>query len=906
MSIRVQDPLFLLSAQTGLSVGELQAEAAAGNPDVEKPQAALKTGEPIPIIFCRRRNSNGGVMVQPKMTEGYFANPIIEKELSTNSGSTTFLSPTQVTQLKYLLVLSEGCLPQLQIRDIFHGNCRRGTFNQTCNGRAGTWDPGNFIDDHLDYIVTPDANGLFSFDITSLTSGQSAKIYSTVYYRDANNTLHQLRYIENSFPAFCGTSGTYSGLTTLSFEFEVRDAQATKLEKTISVFVRKGLQLTRLIDGVSGESDNFVDLTKYLFQAGNRLADDLIDNTALTIAANFTDANGFFFNGELKKSQNLLDWLQATSVNFLLRLSNSGGKFGLLPRLPYNADYTIKTTQVTPEFTFTEEHVVDGGFELSYISLEDREPVCFVVQWRQQPEADFGLVRTVQVKYANEAANGPFVNIDMSNYCTNENHAVKVGAFRLAQRKFITHHLRLTVRERSYNASLVVGDLVRVRLRRETSEGEVEYHDKLYEINRIEKTFASTIVYDLTHFPIDTQGRSIVAREVAAATGAGNVINVGRTTFTCDENSSTATTTVGTASGGGGSSQPPAVDTEVDIDQPGSGDVDSPYPAGPSNPADPLDDTVDDTSALVITGSNTGYSGNSATPGNTLEVSASDLPCPDGRVCFYRLDKATGVKTLRSCVTTPVNGKFSSAITTDDINYVLLAEGSCPDPSSPDEYGPPIELGETEVVAPDPTAYTYVRWSGTLTTYVNAGSGYLETESTSSFSTQYYQHDGTTPNQYLTVGSAYGAFGNPYTYEVADPYLGTPPITSDFNVPLDWSPWVNYYNPITQQHVGTAGVVGVPWRAHVRAQGSRFTTSGGFGLRLGEIGGVGFNSVVLTPNPVPFGYTPAFIADLPADTRGDAPVKTARIDGVWEFSNDESTVLASWKGVDDNGDPYTD
>ncbi len=40
MSIRVQDPLFLLSAQTGLSVGELQAKAASGNPDVEKPQEA--------------------------------------------------------------------------------------------------------------------------------------------------------------------------------------------------------------------------------------------------------------------------------------------------------------------------------------------------------------------------------------------------------------------------------------------------------------------------------------------------------------------------------------------------------------------------------------------------------------------------------------------------------------------------------------------------------------------------------------------------------------------------------------------------------------------------------------------------------------------------------------------------
>lgn len=688
MSIRVQDPLFLLSAQTGLSVGELQAEAAAGNPDVEKPQEALKTGEPIPIIFCRRRNSNGGVMVQPKMTEGYFANPIIEKEYSTDNGQTTFKFPTQVTQLKYLLVLSEGCLPQLQIRDIFHGNCRRGTFNQACNGRAGTWTPGNFIDDHLNYIVTQNAQGVFSFNVFNLTSGQSAKVYSTIYYKSSDGVLHQLRYIENSFPAFCGTSGTYSGLTTLSFEFEVRDKQATKLEKTISVFVRKGLQVTRLVDSATGESDNFVDLAKYLFQAGNRLADDLIDDTALTIAANFTDANGFFFNGELKKSQNLLDWLQATSVNFLLRLSNSGGKFGLLPRLPYNADYTIKTTQVTPEFTFTEEHVVDGGFELSYISLEDREPVCFVVQWRQQPEADFGLVRTVQVKYANEAANGPFVNIDMSNYCTNENHAVKVGAFRLAQRKFITHHLRLTVRERSYNASLVVGDLVRVRLRRETAEGEVEYHDKLYEINRIEKTFASTIVYDLTHFPIDTQGRSIVAREVAAATGAGNIINVGRTTFDCDENSSTATTTVGTSSGGGGSNQPPASDTEIDISQPGPNDVDSPYPEGPQNPEDPLDETLDGSDS-----NNPQIEGYTDTPGlgDTLTYSPG---CSGAIIKWYKIDINTGVVTL---IGSGVGATLTVTEALQQEGVRVYAEGCCPDPAAPGGYGTCTKSDEVDV-----------------------------------------------------------------------------------------------------------------------------------------------------------------------------------------------------------------
>ena len=38
MTIRITDPLFLLSAQTGLSVTELRAEAAQGNPDVDRPQ----------------------------------------------------------------------------------------------------------------------------------------------------------------------------------------------------------------------------------------------------------------------------------------------------------------------------------------------------------------------------------------------------------------------------------------------------------------------------------------------------------------------------------------------------------------------------------------------------------------------------------------------------------------------------------------------------------------------------------------------------------------------------------------------------------------------------------------------------------------------------------------------------
>lgn len=673
MSIRVQDPLFLLSAQTGLSVGELRADSAAGNPDVNKPQEALKTGEPIPILFGRFRNSAGGVMAQPKITEGYFANPIAEEEY--DYGSSTAIYAFQSFQFKYLFVLSEGDLPLLQIRDIFFGPCRVGTFNQKYNGRAGTWTPGNAIDEHFDTIILTPTNGVFNFNVFSLSQGESARLGNTVWYK-SSFALHQIPYVENDFPTFCGTSGTYSGLTTLSFEHQVNPGASAKLGKSLSVFVRNGLQVTRLVDGATGSSDNFVDLAKYLFQANNRLADDLIDNTALTTAAKFTDANGLLFNGSLTKSQNLLDWLQATSVNFLLRLSNSGGKFGLLPRLPYNTDHTIKTTQLTPEFTFTEEHVVAGGFELEYISLEDREPVCFVVHWRQQPEADFGLVRTIQVRYSGEAANGPFVGIDMSNYCTSEDHAAKIGAFRLAQRKFVTHHLRLTVREGSYNSTLVVGDLVRVRLRRETTEGEVEYHDKAYEINRIEKTFSSTIIYDLTHFPLDAQGRSIIAREVDAASGAGNTINVGRSAFTCDENDPTLTTTVGTSSGGSGT-KPPADDTELDLDSPT--DADTSFPGGEDNPEDPLDESLTGDSQI------TGYSGSVPVTGDTLSYTPG---CSNPFIEWFSVNEETGERTsLGSGVSATLN--VTQAM--ENAGVTIVGVGRCGDPSSPDGYGAPIE-----------------------------------------------------------------------------------------------------------------------------------------------------------------------------------------------------------------------
>jgi hypothetical protein len=366
-----------------------------------------------------------------------------------------------------MVVISEGELPQIDLADCFIGPCRQGTWNQTYDRRAGTWTPGNFV--------------------------------TTVAGKDPW-----------SCPYYCGTSGRYEDMTTMSCVNTFVDG-SERWEHQLHVFVREGIQITRIIDSTLGPSNNVIDLALYLMDKSGRIPSTLIDTTQMLAAANFTETNGLHFNGVFQESLNLDEWLEQISNDYLLRLVELNGKFGFRPRLPVNVDHTIKTTAIDWGYTFTEDHLLPDGFEIQYIPLANRIPVTLQMMWRQQPESDIGFARTTEISYSGEAVDGPFEQYDLSGYCTSETHAVKVGAYRLARRKFITHTLRLKVRPANYNSLLTQGDIVRVRLRRETAVAALDYHDFLYEIERIEKTASGACIFDLTHFPIDAQGRSLVA-----------------------------------------------------------------------------------------------------------------------------------------------------------------------------------------------------------------------------------------------------------------------------------------------------------------------------------------------------------------------------------------------------------
>ena len=478
--IKAADPLALVAIQAGRIGTPSREDGATGGGSLDTQQRAVELGEPVPIVFGRRRNGAGGIFISPGATEARFEN-------DTSNAVTAF----------YHLVLSEGEIDSIAVRDVFQRSCRVGSHTQTYNRRAGTWTPGNYI-------------------------------------------VQRAGYDKPECPYYCGSVGTYPNMSTLSFQVTIPDG-FDQWNRQVHLFIRGGMHVTRLYDSTVGPSDNFADLVQWMLSS-RKVPSSLVDTTALSSAATFLEANGFTCNCWLTESRNYADLLAEWAPYFLLGQSNNAGKRGLRPLLPTNANGTINTGVINWEYVFTEDTILPGSMEIEYTSLADRQPFVVQLTWRQELDDDMAIIRTAEVRYAGTAESGPYESHDLSAFCTREDHAVKVGAYILAKRTYATHTIRFAARPQAHNRTLVPGDIIRVKMARQASTAGTSYHDYLYQVERITKTLAGDVAYECVHFPIGTDGKSLVAADVAAATGTGILLTSYKTGVGCDVNSSSDTT----------------------------------------------------------------------------------------------------------------------------------------------------------------------------------------------------------------------------------------------------------------------------------------------------------------------------------------------------------------------------
>lgn len=537
MSIIGSDPYAFLTLQGGVVNTPLAADGAGGAENLDVAQRSAVLGEPIPIVFCRRVNNVGGVLVSPPATEARFSN---------NSNNDVTAS--------YLLVLSEGQIDSIQVRDVFQRACRVGSFTQTYNRRAGTFVPGNFITDiaaagvQFSFNSFTDAEPWTWYNAT-LVDGFWKYILSGTTYNfgtdtyPAVNSVKQVRNTGGSTtetpeaPTYCGTGGTYAELSTMAFEVTI-PAGFDQWNRQVHCFIRGGIHVTRLLDSILGPSNNVADLLLYLLRNSSKVPEAMIDTANFLEAARFTNANGLLFNGVITESSNLRDWMGEILPYFLLRSTRIGGKEALKPLLPTRSDGSIDTISIAPVFTFNENHVVPGSFEIIYTPLSERKPFCAVMLWRQQDDLGIPLMRSTEVRYTDTATDGPYEQHDLSAFCSSENHAVKVGAYILSKRNHVLHRLQIKVKPDAFNTTLTTGSIVRVTLNRLVSVGVTSVHNYLYEVDRISKSVTGEVGLELTHFPVDNNSRSLVAQEVASATGSGLTLDSGLSEISCDVNSS--------------------------------------------------------------------------------------------------------------------------------------------------------------------------------------------------------------------------------------------------------------------------------------------------------------------------------------------------------------------------------
>ena len=420
-------------------------------------QVAAVIGNTVPLVFCREVGGVGGVMVSPPCVRAGFQ-----------------VTADKTVSASYLCVLSDGQLSNVSLSDVWHGGRKLNTIADYSFGQG--------------FGVIPSGLALNN------------------YFENGEDAFN--------YPLETGAGGSMAGLTLVGVRAVYGPNDSGSWNQQVHCFVRNGYSVTRLVDGVTGSSNNFADLVQLLVSLSGKISTTLVDVDALTVAAKFTNANGLFYNGVLASSFGLKDFLARVSPLFLLMPSSKNGKFGLIPSLPITSSFAINTGVITPQVTYGLEDIIAGSYSQQFVPLADRKFFRVVMTWRQQPAGDAPIVRTTVVGYSGYAVDGPFESYDLSEFCTTESHAIKIGRFILAQRKYVTHTIQFALKpERRFHEP---GDIIRLAINRISSAAENLVFTRLYMITSVTEQPSGEVSITAAHFPVDQTGRSLVAQEVVA------------------------------------------------------------------------------------------------------------------------------------------------------------------------------------------------------------------------------------------------------------------------------------------------------------------------------------------------------------------------------------------------------
>ena len=146
--------------------------------------------------------------------------------------------------------------------------------------------------------------------------------------------------------------------------------------------------------------------------------------------------------------QNIRDFIYQNAVFNLLDFTIIGGKFSLYPSVPFSSDFKINKDKVIKKeirALFTDGNT--RNLKVSFLSPEERQNFIGTVYYRKEIPNGFSetLSKTLTIDSDDEnliEEKFPIEVFDMSDFCTNENHATEFLQHALMVRNKVDHAIK--------------------------------------------------------------------------------------------------------------------------------------------------------------------------------------------------------------------------------------------------------------------------------------------------------------------------------------------------------------------------------------------------------------------------------------------------------------------------------
>jgi|GEM_PF-6546621 len=282
-------------------------------------------------------------------------------------------------------------------------------------------------------------------------------------------------------------------------------------DQQIRCFVRNGVSCTRYLGSpASGSSNNFADLARYLLTATDRVSNARIDDTSFLAAAKWTNTERFLFNGVISSPVNVREYLQRLAPFFLLRFGLIGGEYSLVPVVGVKSDGSLNLDPAVPKYTLKADSIIENSLKWEFINLSERPRNYVAVNWREQASTSYSVVKTVEVKEVATLLDAPRDYYDMSDFCTNYDHARRFAKWTLAFRRLVTHKIEFASSQ-DLLPQIAFGNLIRLNFDATPSVRLVASESELYRVDSVSESDTGILRVKATHCPVTQDGVEAVS-----------------------------------------------------------------------------------------------------------------------------------------------------------------------------------------------------------------------------------------------------------------------------------------------------------------------------------------------------------------------------------------------------------